>query len=218
MQTETASTTMPEASEEYRKSRDALMSAEIDLRAQRERVAELRRAMPPGPVIPDYIFLDGEKQVRLCELFDGKRYLVMYHLMYWADDDEFCPMCSMWVDSLDGVAHHIEQNAAIAVASLAPVDILEAWKAHRGWRRLRVLADADPTFARDTGAEDAKGDPQPTVLVFEKTADGIRHVYTQHAEDRGGNRAIDLLCPTWHVLDLLPSGRGDWNASNDYIQ
>jgi predicted dithiol-disulfide oxidoreductase (DUF899 family) len=29
-------------------------------------------------------------------------------------------------------------------------------------------------------------------------------------------RGIDLLCATWHLLDLTPDGRGDWYASLDY--
>lgn len=31
--------------------------------------------------------------------------------------------------------------------------------------------------------------------------------------ERGG----DLYTTTWMVLDLLPEGKGDWYASNDYI-
>ena len=159
------------------------------------------------------------KRVKLSELFaDGKPYLVMYHLMFWQDDQEFCPMCSMWVDGWDGIAHHVAQRANIVAATLAPVDTLAEWKAHRKWQRIRVLADADPSFARDTGAEDSEGNPTPTVLVFEKSADGIRHLLTLHAEfPDDTHRGIDQLCATWHILDLLPAGRGDWNASNDYV-
>jgi predicted dithiol-disulfide oxidoreductase (DUF899 family) len=73
----------------------------------------------------------------------------MYHIMYWQGDQEFCPMCSMWVDGWDGIAHHVAQNANIVAATLAPVDKLQAWKAHRKWQRIRVLADADSSFARD---------------------------------------------------------------------
>jgi len=29
-------------------------------------------------------------------------------------------------------------------------------------------------------------------------------------------RGIDLLCPTWHLLDLTPQGRGAWYASLHY--
>jgi predicted dithiol-disulfide oxidoreductase (DUF899 family) len=210
--------TMRGASEEYLTARKALSDAEFDLREHVERVAAQRRNLPAGPILAEYEFLDGEKRVRLSELFaPDKRFLVMYHFMYWQDDKEFCPMCSMWVDAWDGVAHHIAQNANIVAATLAPADQMLAWKKHRKWQRIRVLADADPSFARDTGAEDKGGNPIPTVLVFEKAGDGIRHRYTAHAEfEDGSHRGIDQLCPTWHILDLLPTGRGDWNATNDY--
>jgi predicted dithiol-disulfide oxidoreductase (DUF899 family) len=210
---------MPGASDAYRAAREDLLNAERELREHVERVAAQRRALPSGPDVAEYAFFDGPQRVTLGELFaDDKPYLVMYHFMYWADDDEFCPMCAMWVDAWDGVAHHVAQNATIVAATLAPVDTVAAWKAQRGWRRLRILADVDPSFARDTGAADAEGNPQPTVLVFEKTPTGVRHVLTAHAEfPDDTNRGIDLLCPTWHILDLLPSGRGEWNAGNAYV-
>jgi len=210
--------TMPGANDGYHAARAALLDAEVDLRDHVERVAALRRALPAGPNVPDYEFFDGPERVKLSDLFaDGKPYLVMYHFMYWQDDKEFCPMCSMWVDGWDGIAHHVAQRANIVASALAPVDVVQAWAKHRDWRRIRILADADATLARDTGAEDAKGDPQPTVLVMEKTDEGIRHLYTAHAEVKDGLRGIDQLCPTWHILDLVPSGRGDWNAGNDYV-
>jgi predicted dithiol-disulfide oxidoreductase (DUF899 family) len=208
---------MPGTSDSYHAAREKLLDAEANLREHVERVAEMRRALPPGPNVTDYEFFDGAKRVKLSELFaDGKPYLVMYHFMYWQDDQEFCPMCSMWVDGWDGIAHHVAQRASIVAATLAPVDVTSAWANKRGWHRIRVLADAGPAFARDTGAEDAEGNPQPTVLVFEKTPEGIRHVYTAHAEFRDGYRGIDQLCPTWHIFDLLPTGRADWIAGNDY--
>jgi len=210
---------MPGASDAYRTARMQLLEAERDIRDRIERVAALRRALPPGPKVREYEFFDGDARVKLSDLFaSGKPYLAMYHLMYWQDDREFCPMCSMWVDGWDGVAHHVEQRANVVVASLAPPEELLEWKAHRKWQRIRVLADADESFACDTGAQDGDGDPVSTVLVFEKKDDGIYHVLTMHPEFLDDtHRGIDQLCPTWHILDLLPAGRGDWNAGNDYV-
>jgi predicted dithiol-disulfide oxidoreductase (DUF899 family) len=143
----------------------------------------------------------------------------MYHVMYFQDDKEFCPMCSMWIDGLDGIAHHVMQRANIVAATLAPFEALQSWKERRGWRRIPVYADVDPFFARDMGAEAPDGTPMSTVLVFEKTPEGVRHRYTGHAEiiKDAEYRGVDQLCPTWHVFDLLPIGRGDWLASNDYV-
>jgi predicted dithiol-disulfide oxidoreductase (DUF899 family) len=210
---------MPGTSGDYQAARQALLGAEQELRDHVERVAAMRRSLPRGPAVQNYEFIDGADRVKLSDLFaPGKPYLVMYHVMYWQDDEEFCPMCSMWVDGWNGIARHVAQRANIVAASFAPVDKLQAWKAKRNWNRIRVLADADSSLARDTGAEDDKGNPQSTVLVFEKDGDTIHHVYTAHAEfPDGTHRGVDQLCATWHILDLLPSGRGDWNAGNDYV-
>jgi predicted dithiol-disulfide oxidoreductase (DUF899 family) len=125
----------------------------------------------------------------------------------------------MWIDGLDGIAHHVMQRANIVAASLAPYDALKAWKERRGWHRIPVLADVDASFAIETSAQERDGTPASTVLVFEKTPQGVRHTYTGHAEivRDAEFRGVDQLCPTWHVFDLLPAGRGDWLASNDYV-
>src|SRR5689334_10826331 len=86
-------TNLPNESPEYLSKREALRQAEIELMRQRERVAELRRALPPGATIRDYEFLEGPtsldegdelvKTVRLSELFTAPdRSLVIYHFMY----------------------------------------------------------------------------------------------------------------------------------------
>jgi len=210
---------MPGAGEEYRRSRERLREAEIDLRDRVEAVAAMRRALPLGPVVPDYAFVEGDNRVRLSELFtDGKPYLILYHLMYWADDDDFCPMCSLWIDGFNGVAPHVTQRANLVIASRAPFDRLQAWGERRGWHRLRLLSDDGPAFARDIDAEDAQGNPDSTVVVLAKDGDGVRHVYTAHPMLEDRERGIDLLCPVWNLFDLMPSGRGDWYPTNDAFE
>ena len=76
---------MPGADEAYRSSRERLRQAEIDLRDRIEAVAAMRRSLPPGPMVPDYTFIENGRRVRLSELFAaGKPHLIIYHLMYWA--------------------------------------------------------------------------------------------------------------------------------------
>jgi len=208
---------MPGADDAYRTAREALHRAELAMRDQIENVAELRRQLPLGPVVRDYAFLEGDKRVKLSELFEsGKNELLIYHLMYWADDDEFCPMCSMWIDGLDAVSKHIAQRANFAVATRAPVDKLKAWAERRGWRFAPLLSDAGSDFARDLGAEDKNGDPIETVAVFTKDGSTIRNTYLAHAFVLEDWRFVDLLSPVWQAFDLLPSGRDDWHPGNDY--
>jgi predicted dithiol-disulfide oxidoreductase (DUF899 family) len=211
--------TMPKASEAYHDQREKLRLAERALIEQCEAVAVLRRALPDGPVVRDYEFEDvHDGSVRLSQLFaTDKPELAIYHLMYFADEDDFCPMCTLWLDGMNGVAHHIAQRANIAVASRAPAKRLREWAEKRGWHRLRLLSDRGPDFAIDTGAQDEDGRPDSTVIVFKKHGSEIRHIYTGRPFIDGKQRNLDLLCPVWHTLDLLPSGRGEWFASNDYI-
>ncbi len=202
---------MPGVDETYRESRARLRAAEIDLRDRIEAVAALRRRLPPGPVVSDYSFIENGNRVRLSELFAAdKPHLIVYHLMYWSKDDDFCPMCSLWLDGFNGIVAHVTQRVNFVIASRAPSARLRAWAAHRGWNRLRLLSDDGPSFARDIDAEDAQGDPDSTVVVFAKDGDRIRHVYSAHPMLEDRERGIDLLCPVWHLFDLTPSGRGDW--------
>jgi predicted dithiol-disulfide oxidoreductase (DUF899 family) len=207
---------MPGTDDAYRQSRERLREAEIDLRERIEAVAAMRRSLPRGPVVLDYAFVESGKRVRLSELFaDGNSSLIVYHLMYWPREDEFCPMCSLWLDGFNGIVPHVTQRIGFVIASRAPYDTLKAWGGHRGWDRLRLLSDDGPSFARDVDAEDSEGRPDSTIVVFAKDGDRMHHVYTAHPMLEDRERGIDLMSPVWNLFDLTPSGRGDWYPTND---
>ena len=210
----------PNASPEYRRARENLYLAEKDLMQQVGKVAALRAELPQGPVVPDYEFTGVDGTVRLSQLFrpDREPYLVTYHVMYWADDDEFCPMCSGWVDGLSAVSPHITQRINFVITSREPQERLQEWARQRGWNRAPVLSDVGTDFADAIGARDEDGDPVSTVAVFSKNGGTLRHVYTVHPDEDGNTiHGIDLLNPVWHVFDLTPAGRGDFNLRNDYV-
>ncbi len=219
-----------EESNDYARGREELRRAEVELIEQRERVAALRRALPEGAVVDDYVFLEGPRdldagdapvrEVRLSELFTAPdRPLIVYHLMYGKAQTEACPMCTMWIDGFNGVAHHVEQTADLVIVAAADPATLRAYARSRGWDRLRLLSCGDNTFKFDLRSEDEDGSQDSTVSVFERDRDGaVRHVYTAHPwiSDDTRERGIDQLCPTWHLLDLTPEGRGDWNSQLSY--
>lgn len=207
----------PNATTEYREAREKLYAAERKLLDDVERVAQLRRALPHGPEIPDYEFEGNGGTIRLSQLFKPNRepYLVMYHIMYWADNDAFCPMCSGWIDALNGVAPHVAQRINFVAASQAPWKRLQEWAQLRGWDRITLLSDVGTDLADAIGARDTENNPDSTVAVFSKDGTTLRHVYTMHPYD-GRERGIDLLNPLWHVFDLTPAGRDDFYLQNDY--
>ena len=223
-------TNLANESAEYLAKREELRQAEIELMRQRERVAELRRALPPGATIPDYEFLEGPtslddgdgplRTVRLSELFTGPdRSLVIYQFMYGKKQTNACPMCTAWIDCFNGIAHHLAQNVDLAIVAAADSATLRAYARNRGWNRLRLLSAGESTFKYDLGSEDRQGNQDSTISVFTREADGtLRHFYSLHPwlADDIKERGIDELNPIWNVLDLTPQGRGKWYASLDY--
>jgi len=215
---------------EYAKRREELRLAEIELMRHRERIAAMRRDLPPGTAVSDYVFREGPRSlgdgdslvttVRLSELFTAPgRPLVIYHLMYGKAQTSPCPMCTMWIDGFNAVAGHLAQNVDFAIAAAADPAPLRVHARVRGWDRLRLLSCADSTFKYDLGSEDADGGQESTVSVFTLDPAGSpRHTYSAHpfTSYEINQRGIDLLAPVWHILDLTPQGRDDWYAQLDY--
>ena len=118
----------PGESAEYRRARDELLQAEIELRRQTERVAAQRRELPLGGVVPtDYVFDEWDdaagapREVRLSELFDGRDTLLLYSFMIVPPEQELpfvgpCPSCTSIIDGIDGALPHITQRLAFATA------------------------------------------------------------------------------------------------------
>src|SRR5918996_342484 len=223
-------TNLPNESAEYLSKREEVRLAEIELMKQRERVAELRLQLPKGATIQDYEFLEGPTslddddepvtKVRLSKLFTAPdRSLVIYHFMYGKKQTNPCPMCTAWIDSFNGVAHHLAQSVDLAIVAAADPATLRAHARDRGWNKLRLLSAGDSTFKYDLGSEDSEGGQDSTISVFTRDSDGtLRHFYSGHpwlGEDVK-ERGIDELNPIWNVFDLTPQGRGSFYASLEY--
>jgi predicted dithiol-disulfide oxidoreductase (DUF899 family) len=223
-------TNLPNESEEYLLKREELRRAEIDLRNQRERVAELRRHLPQGPAVEDYVFeevsakLDAAdtpiQTIRLSELFTSpQRSVVIYHFMFGKKQTKPCPMCTAWIDGFNGVALHLAQNLDFAIVAAADLTSLRTYARTRGWNKLRLLSAGSSTFKYDLGSENKQGDQDSAISVFTRDSNGtIRHSYTGHpwlATDIK-ERGIDELTPIWNVMDLTRQGRGTFYTKLEY--
>ena len=215
-------------SEAYREARAELLEAEIALRDRCEQVAALRRKLPAGPEVEDYVFEEGpvelEKdgpftKVRLSGLFaDPKKPLMVYQYMYGGAQKKPCPMCTLWVDGFNGVVHHLRQRVNLAVIAQVGIGDLREWGRQRGWHGLRLVSSAGSNFKTDLHFQDADGKQDAGISVFVRSPDGsVKHFYSGAATVKEKvNRGIDLLSPVWNIFDLTPEGRGDWNAKLNY--
>jgi predicted dithiol-disulfide oxidoreductase (DUF899 family) len=229
--------TFPGESAEYRAARDRLLAQEVDLRRRMEAVAEARRELPPGGVVPeDYVFRgagpDGTPvDVRLSELFaPGRDSLVVYSFMFPRDpgDDRPaptrgrtarlpiletpCPSCTALLDQFDGAADHVAPRANLVAAAKAPIERVLAFAEDRGWHRLRLVSTLGTSYNRDYHGENAEGDQRPMLNVFRKEGDTVRHFWGSELlygpTDPGQDpRHVGTVEPVWNLFDLTPEGR-----------
>src|SRR5947199_8861994 len=152
------SVTFPNETRQYRAARKKLLEAELALRKQVEQVAALRRKLPPGGEVPqDYSFQSARGPVKLSQLFERGNALVAYSFMLGPRMKHACPMCTAFLDALDGNAQHVEQRTNLVVIAKSPIERITEYARGRGWRNLRLLSSAETTYNRDYHGEDEKG-------------------------------------------------------------
>jgi predicted dithiol-disulfide oxidoreductase (DUF899 family) len=213
----------PNESDEYRRARTALLAEEIELRRHIERVAEQRRALPPGGEVRKvYGFVGENGRASFADLFAGKDTLVVYNYMFGPQREKPCPMCTSLLGAWDGEVPDIVQRVALAVIARSPIERLVAFKRQRGWHYLPLFCDTTGEFSRDYHAL-IKGDEEvPAFNVFTRQSGTIRHFWggemTGASADPGQDpRGAPDLMPIWTILDVTPEGRGtDWYPKLSY--
>jgi predicted dithiol-disulfide oxidoreductase (DUF899 family) len=220
----------PGTSQDYIEARNALLKEEWALSEQIERVAALRRSLPQGTIVKSYKFTEGpsdlaadepNKEVTLEDLAADGRSVISYHMMLDDTEVEPCSMCSMIVDTFNGVGQHLAQNVNFVVIGKAPLPVLRAWARKRGWNRLRVLSSFGSDFNSDMNLERPEYAPDvkqvPGISVFKKDGEGaVHHLYTGLPHFNSDTvRGVDGLGCVYGVLDLTPEGRGDYIPTND---
>jgi predicted dithiol-disulfide oxidoreductase (DUF899 family) len=232
-------TRFPGESDEYRRAREELLQAEVELRRHTEVVAAKRRALPPGGVVPeDYCFqevADGGGEVRFSELLQaGKDTLVVYSFMFPRSPGDTrpgpagetgklalaetpCASCTSILDSLDGAATHLDQRLNLVVVAKSDPKRIRTFASERGWRNLRLLSSQNNDYNRDYQAETTEGNQLPILNVFVRDSGELRHAWATELmfapRDEGEDpRHVDAIWPVWNVLDMTPQGRGGEQA------
>ncbi len=228
----------PGESDGYRRARDELLEAEIDLRRRTEAVAAKRRTLPLGGAVPeDYRFeevADSGGEVRFSELFEaGKDTLVVYSFMFPRSSGDTrsgpagetgklplaetpCASCTSILDSLDGAAAHLGQRLNLVVVAKSDPQRIRTFARDRGWRNLRLLSSSHNAYNRDYRGETTEGAQIPILNVFVRDGEELRHAWATELmfapRDEGEDpRHVDSIWPIWNVLDMTPDGRGaEW--------
>jgi predicted dithiol-disulfide oxidoreductase (DUF899 family) len=211
----------PDESPEYRQARNELLAEEVELRRHIERVAALRRGLPPGGEIPeDYMFEGHNGTVRLSQLFGDKDSLVIYSMMFGPRREKACPMCTAMLTSWEGTARNLRERVALAVTARSPIARLLDFKNERGWKNLQLYSDVRGDYTRAYVSAD-DGDV-PGLTIFTRSNSTVRHFWSgeisgEMADPGQDPRGAPDLDPLWTILDLTPAGRGTtWYPKLDY--
>lgn len=213
----------PGESDAYRDARQQLLAEEIEFRRHQTRLAEHRRALPPGPVIEkDYAFKDEQGfDATLADLFGPHDALVTYFWMYGPERERPCPMCTNMIGSLNGNAADIKQRVALKILGRSPVSRQYAFAQERGWRDIDFVQTVGDDYANDLGLI-VDGFEYPALAVFKKDGDKVRLFWASEmakemADPGQDPRDAPDLGVLWSVLDLTPEGRGtDWYPKLSY--
>jgi predicted dithiol-disulfide oxidoreductase (DUF899 family) len=174
---------------------------EQEILKKKEQLVKLKKSLPETKV-DNYLFsLPNNEKVSLAQLFGDKNELFVVHNM-----GSSCSYCTMWADGFNGIYHHLIKKAPFVVTSPDSPEFQEDFSASRGWK-FPLISTEENTFKEDMGFE-KDGYYYPGVSTFRKDADG--NIY-HHAKTTLGPG--DDYCAVWHLLDLLPSGREDYEAS-----
>lgn len=214
----------PGATDAYRRAREALLAEEIEFRRHMTRLAEQRRALPPGPVIEkDYRFNDEQgMEVGLVDLFGDKDTLVTYFWMFGPQRERPCPMCTNWLGAVEGNAADIEQRVALKILGRSPVERQFLFAQERGWRHLDFVQTVGDDYANDLGLINEDGSENPALVVYRRDGDRVRLFWTsgmtrEMADEGQDPRDAPDIASLWSILDLTPEGRGtDWYPRLNY--
>lgn len=219
---ETSKTRWKGESADYRRARTALLAEEIELRRQIQRVAEHRRALPPGPVAKDYRFLDEQgREIGLTDLFGAHDTLFTYLWMYGPERERPCPMCTSFVGSLDIPAPDIEQRLSLAIIGRSPVARQLGFARERGWRNLKFYQTIGKDFERDVQWI-RNSEEWANVMVWMRDGDKARLFWAAEGGFETADPGFDPHLapdptPLWNLLDWTPAGRdADWYPKLDY--
>jgi predicted dithiol-disulfide oxidoreductase (DUF899 family) len=219
--------------EEWHSARIELLAKEKEHTRKADELAKLRTELPVVKVTKTYEFTGPDGPATLADMFQGRRQLIVYHLMYDPEWDDPCSSCSFLVDQLP--KHLVFLNArdtSLVLVSRAPIDRIQAFQKRMGWDQFKWYSSMGSDFNYDyhvtldenhapaeynftskaelvaKNMEHHTFGEQPGFSVFLKEGDDILHSYSCYG--RGG----DNILTTYALLDLTPLGRQDY-AAND---
>ena len=191
-------------------SQQAWEAALADVRAREkaatrelDAIAAARRRLPMVE-LPDYTLVGPDGDVRLLDLFEDRRQLVVYHHMWSPGEEWQCPGCTSFTSQFTRLGFLEPYDARFVIVTQGAIDEALAYKAKVG-NRMAWYSTADSPFGADMGAPPNGGFQ---LNVFLRVGDTAFRTYNTQG------RGVEQLSHTFPLIDLLPYGRQEeWQDS-----
>ena len=197
---------------EWRKAHDEFMAKEKAATHARDELAAERRKQPMTLVEKSYVFEGTQGPVKLLDLFEGRRQLLLYHFMFAPGVNGWptagCPGCSMFIDSVGqfAITHLNARDASFAVVSRGPLENLQAYRKRLGWSHPWV-SSAQNSFNQDFGLTTDQGEDHGLSVFLQDGGKIYRTYFTSR-------RGLETVGTIWSLLDITPYGRQEqWEQS-----
>jgi predicted dithiol-disulfide oxidoreductase (DUF899 family) len=210
--------------DEWDLARRELLAREKELTRLRDAVSAQRRRLPMVLVNEAYSFEGADGFFSLPDLFEGRRQLIVYHMMWRWDLDAGCPSCSYLIDGMPHPAHLNAVDTTLAIVTRGPWPDVDAFRSRMGWIvpcyssygsdfNYDFHATLDESIApveynyRSADEIRQRGDTWqldgelPAASVFLRDGDDVFHTYSAYS------RGLDGLISAYNFLDLTPLGR-----------
>jgi predicted dithiol-disulfide oxidoreductase (DUF899 family) len=206
---------------EWQRAHNQFLAKEKAFTKARDALNAKRRRLPMVRIEKDYVFDGPNGRIRLFDLFEGRRQLIIYHFMFAPSVDGWpkagCPGCSMVVDHIGPLEHLYARDTSLVLVSLGPLKNLEAYKKRMGWK-VPWYSSAGTSFNADFGLSTDEGETFG-LSVFLRDGDSIFHTY--FTTDRG----VEAVDTNFTFLDWTPLGRQEtwedsppgWPQSEPYV-
>ena len=181
--------------EQWRDVLQGIRVREKELTQTHDRLAADRRRAPWVKVTRDYTFEGSAGPARLCDLFDGRRQLIVYHHMLKPADPAPCSGCCMVADQIPHLAHLHQRDTSLVFVARAPIEEIDALKRRMGWNM--PWYSTSERFNADFDVTEGFG----LNVFYRSRRDEIFRTYFTTG------RGAETLGTIWTFLDLTALGR-----------
>jgi len=191
------------ARDEWERARAELLVREKAHTRAGDELAAARRRMPMTQM-EQVMVVGPDGPVRLHDVFESRRMLVVYHFMWnkGAPHHKQCVGCTHSQSAMNSsvVAYLAERDVSYAVFSSGPWNEIVAYRDFMGWSTpWYSTADSGAVMATRNGGD---------IRCYLRVGDQVLETYETTA------RGIEAMLPTLRLLDLTPYGRQEtWEDS-----